>query len=117
MQVSAERRTGRRSTTAHHELISSADVEATNVYGPDNTKVREIDYLMIDKVSGRVVGGQRMTHPHPGRRILLSTLLLARHRRTLSIRRRWTSKNVQGLWTPVRNYIYVDGLTEQCLRR
>ena len=38
----------------NHQLISSEDVEGTNVYGPDNTKVGDIDHLMIDKVSGRV---------------------------------------------------------------
>jgi hypothetical protein len=38
----------------NHQLISSEDVEGTSVYGPDNTKVGDIDHLMIDKVSGRV---------------------------------------------------------------
>ena len=42
--------------TAHpnHSLISSEDVEGTNVYGPGGDAVGEIDHLMIDKVSGRV---------------------------------------------------------------
>jgi sporulation protein YlmC with PRC-barrel domain len=42
--------------TAHpnHQLISSEDVEGTDVYGVDGKKVGEIDHLMIDKVSGRV---------------------------------------------------------------
>src|ERR1700752_3913853 len=42
--------------TAHpnHQLISSEDVEGTNVYGVDGKKIGEIDHLMIDKVSGRV---------------------------------------------------------------
>jgi sporulation protein YlmC with PRC-barrel domain len=42
--------------TAHpnHQLISSEDVEGTNVYGVDGKKIGEIDHLMIDKISGRV---------------------------------------------------------------
>ena len=42
--------------TAHpnHQLISSEDVEGTNVYGPGDASIGEIDHLMIDKVSGRV---------------------------------------------------------------
>jgi sporulation protein YlmC with PRC-barrel domain len=42
--------------TAHpnHQLISSEDVEGTNVYGVDGKKIGEIDHLMIGKVSGRV---------------------------------------------------------------
>jgi sporulation protein YlmC with PRC-barrel domain len=42
--------------TAHpnHQLISSEDVEGTDVYGVDGKKVGEIDHLMIDKISGRV---------------------------------------------------------------
>ena len=42
--------------TAHpnHQLISSEDVEGTDVYGVDGKKVGDIDHLMIDKVSGRV---------------------------------------------------------------
>jgi hypothetical protein len=45
------------SVTAHpdHRLISSEDVQGTNVYGAaDDTKIGEIDHLMIDKLSGRV---------------------------------------------------------------
>jgi len=44
------------SVTQHpnHQLISSEDVEGTNVYGPNKAKIGEIDHLMIDKVSGRV---------------------------------------------------------------
>ena len=44
------------SSTAHpdHGLISSEDVEGTNVYGPGDAKVGAIDHLMIDKVSGKV---------------------------------------------------------------
>jgi hypothetical protein len=43
-------------STAHpnHQLISSEDVEGTNVYDPKASKIGEIDHLMIDKVSGRV---------------------------------------------------------------
>lgn len=42
--------------TAHpnHQLLSSEDVEGTDVYGVDGVKVGEIDHLMIDKLSGRV---------------------------------------------------------------
>jgi sporulation protein YlmC with PRC-barrel domain len=42
--------------TAHpnHQLISSEDVEGTNVYDMKGSKIGEIDHLMIDKVSGRV---------------------------------------------------------------
>lgn len=39
----------------NHQLISSEDVEGTNVYGPRDTKVGEIDHLMIDKLSGRII--------------------------------------------------------------
>lgn len=43
--------------TAHpnHQLISSEDVEGTEVYGLGSEKVGDIDHLMIDKVSGRVI--------------------------------------------------------------
>ena len=42
--------------TAHpdHSLISSNDVEGTNVYDAKGDKIGEIDHLMIDKKSGRV---------------------------------------------------------------
>lgn len=45
------------SSTVHpnHGLISSEDVHETTVYGAGRDKVGEIDHLMIDKVSGRVV--------------------------------------------------------------
>ena len=45
-----------RKATAHpnHKLISSEDVNGTEVYGLDGTNVGEIDHLLIDKVSGRV---------------------------------------------------------------
>ena len=38
----------------NHQLISSEDVEATNVYDMRGSKIGEIDHLMIDKVTGRV---------------------------------------------------------------
>ena len=43
-------------STVHpnHQLISSEDVEGTNVYDLKGTKIGDIDHLMIDKVSGRV---------------------------------------------------------------
>ena len=43
-------------STVHpnHHLISSEDVEGTEVYGLDGKNIGEIDHLMIDKVSGRV---------------------------------------------------------------
>jgi hypothetical protein len=42
--------------TAHpnHQLISSGDVEGTEVYSPGGENVGEIDHLLIDKSSGRV---------------------------------------------------------------
>ena len=42
--------------TAHpnHQLISSEDVEGTEVYDNAGKNIGEIDHLMIDKVSGRV---------------------------------------------------------------
>jgi sporulation protein YlmC with PRC-barrel domain len=44
----------RATTHPNHQLISSEDVEGTDVYGVDGKKIGEIDHLMIDKVSGRV---------------------------------------------------------------
>jgi hypothetical protein len=43
--------------TAHPDmrLISSEDVQGTNVYGAGNEAIGEIDHLLIEKVSGRVV--------------------------------------------------------------
>jgi hypothetical protein len=42
--------------TAHpnHQLISSEDVEGTNVFDMAGKKIGEIDHLMIDKITGRV---------------------------------------------------------------
>jgi PRC-barrel domain protein len=36
-------------------LISSEDVQGTLVYGPGDEEVGEIDHLLIEKISGRVV--------------------------------------------------------------
>ena len=41
-------------THPNHQLISSEDVEGTEVYGPDSKNMGQIDHLMIDKGSGRV---------------------------------------------------------------
>jgi PRC-barrel domain len=43
--------------TAHpdHRLISSEDVQGTLVYGAGDEEVGEIDHLLIEKVSGRVL--------------------------------------------------------------
>jgi hypothetical protein len=41
-------------THPDHSLISSADVEGTDVFGPSGDKIGTIDHLMIEKVSGRV---------------------------------------------------------------
>lgn len=41
-------------THPSHQLISSEDVEGTEVYGPDRSNIGQIDHLMIDKGSGRV---------------------------------------------------------------
>ena len=43
--------------TAHpdHLLISSEDVQGTNVYDMNGEKIGEIDHLMIAKFSGRVI--------------------------------------------------------------
>jgi hypothetical protein len=42
--------------TAHPDrrLISSEDVQGTEVYGPGDKSIGEIDHLLIEKVSGRV---------------------------------------------------------------
>ncbi len=37
-----------------HHLVSSADVNGTNVYAPSGEIVGSIDHLMIEKVSGKV---------------------------------------------------------------
>jgi sporulation protein YlmC with PRC-barrel domain len=35
-------------------LVSSEDVQGTDVFSPDGTKVGEIDHLMLEKRAGRV---------------------------------------------------------------
>lgn len=40
---------------ANGKLISSEDVKGTEVYGAGKTSVGEIDHLIIERVSGRVV--------------------------------------------------------------
>ena len=44
------------SATQHpnHSLISSEDVEGTDVYDSTGKNIGEVDHLMIDKLSGRV---------------------------------------------------------------
>ena len=44
------------SATQHpnHQLISSEDVEGTEVYDSAGKNIGEVDHLMIDKLSGRV---------------------------------------------------------------
>ena len=44
------------SATQHpnHQLISSEDVEGTEVYDSAGKNIGEVDHLMIDKMSGRV---------------------------------------------------------------
>jgi hypothetical protein len=37
-----------------HSLISSQRVKGTDIYGPDDTKVGQIEAMMIEKLSGRV---------------------------------------------------------------
>ena len=41
-------------TTARATLVSSSDVNGTEVYSPDGTNVGTIDHLMIDRQSGKV---------------------------------------------------------------
>ncbi|MEB8386754.1 PRC-barrel domain-containing protein [Rhodobacteraceae bacterium KMM 6894] len=40
--------------TTHARLVSSNDVNGTDVYGNDGTHIGTIDHLMIDKQSGNV---------------------------------------------------------------
>lgn len=42
------------STPNHNQLISSEDVNGTEVYDPTGKSIGSIDHLMIDKLSGRV---------------------------------------------------------------
>ena len=43
-------------STAHpdHRLISSEDVEGTDVYGIEDESIGSIDHLLIEKITGRV---------------------------------------------------------------
>lgn len=41
-------------TQSHSNLVSSSDVNGTEVYGRDGSHVGTIDHLMIDKQSGKV---------------------------------------------------------------
>ena len=41
-------------THLNHSLISSEDVEGTNVYDTQGSKIGDIDHLMIEKMTGRV---------------------------------------------------------------
>src|SRR3954469_16118889 len=41
----------------NHQLISSEDVEGTEVYDLAGKNIGEVDHLMIDKMSGRVAYG------------------------------------------------------------
>ncbi|PVA08525.1 photosystem reaction center subunit H [Pelagivirga sediminicola] len=41
-------------TTTTGNLVSSSDVNGTEVFGNDGTKIGSIDHLMIDKPSGRI---------------------------------------------------------------
>lgn len=40
--------------TKHTSLVSSSNVNGTEVYGQDGTNIGSIDHLMIDKQSGKV---------------------------------------------------------------
>lgn len=61
--------------TTSSSMISSSDVNGTNVYGNDGEKIGHIDHLTIDKQSGRVafavmnfggfLGMGEETHPVP----------------------------------------------------
>lgn len=42
-------------STPNRNLISSGDVQGTDVYSPQEEKIGDIDHLMIDKQSGRVL--------------------------------------------------------------
>jgi hypothetical protein len=44
----------RATTHPNHALISSDDVHGTDVYGPGDERIGEIDHLMIEKISGKV---------------------------------------------------------------
>ena len=40
--------------SSNRNLVSSEDVQGTQVYSNDGTQIGEIDHLMIEKVSGKV---------------------------------------------------------------
>lgn len=40
--------------STHRNLVSSSEVNGTEVYGPDGSQIGFIDHLMIDKQSGKV---------------------------------------------------------------
>lgn len=42
-------------STPYKTMISSEDVQGTDVYSPSRDKIGDIDHLMIEKQSGRVV--------------------------------------------------------------
>lgn len=42
-------------STPYKTMISSEDVQGTDVYSPSREKIGAIDHMMIDKQSGRVV--------------------------------------------------------------
>ena len=41
-------------TAGNSSMVSSSDVNGTEVYGRDGSHVGHIDHLMIDKVSGKI---------------------------------------------------------------
>jgi hypothetical protein len=71
--------------TAHpdHRLISSEDVQNTDVYGAGDQAIGQIDHLLIDKMSGRVayavmsfggfLGIGERYHPLPWRMLTYDT--------------------------------------------
>jgi sporulation protein YlmC with PRC-barrel domain len=40
--------------THNHSFVSSSDINGTDVYGSDGSKIGSIDHLVIDKSSGKV---------------------------------------------------------------
>jgi sporulation protein YlmC with PRC-barrel domain len=41
-------------TAGTHSMVSSSDVNGTEVYGSDGSHIGHIDHLMIDKTSGKI---------------------------------------------------------------
>ena len=74
-------------STVHpnHQLISSEDVEGTNVYDMEGNKIGDIDHLMIDKLSGQIayavmtfggfLGLGEGSHPVPWKKLSYDTSL------------------------------------------